>query len=235
MVDDASADIGPVLAEFAQVLADEHDTGDILDLLGNYCSQLLPVHGIGVLMAADGKLTVATANTPEGDAVEQLEVELGEGPCTDALRSGEQVLATDLEQHVDRYPRFAPRAIEVGVRSIHALPMSVRTDLVGSLDIIAREPIALSAQQLSTAQVLADVAIAYLANSRVRESHSRLASQLQHALDNRVVVEQAKGRLAERHGESPADAFERIRRHARTHQVSARSVAEQVLAGQLQV
>lgn len=226
---DGTRDIGTVLAEFAQVLADEHDVGDILELLGNYCTELLPVHGIGVLLAMDGELTVATANTTEGDRVEQLEVDLREGPCTDAVRSGAEVLVPDLEQQFDRYPRFAPRALDLGIRSVHALPMSARTELVGSLDIIAQEPLKLSAAQVSTAQVLADVAIAYLANSRVRESTSRLAQQLQHALDNRVVIEQAKGKLAERHGEAPTDAFERIRRHARTNHITARMVAEQVL------
>lgn len=235
MADDDTRDIGTVLAEFAQVLADEHDVGDILDLLGNYCTELLPVHGIGVLLDMDGELTVATANTTEGDKVEQLEVDLREGPCTDAVRSGTEVLVPDLEQQFDRYPRFAPRALDLGVRSVHALPMSARTEIVGSLDIIAREPLELSAAQVSTAQVLADVAIAYLANSRVRESTSRLAQQLQHALDNRVVIEQAKGKLAERHGEAPADAFERIRRHARSNHVTARMVAEQVLSDDLQI
>ncbi len=232
---DEVRDIGPVLAEFAQVLVDEHDVSDILDLLGDYCTELFPVHGIGVLLAMDGQLTVATANTAEGDAVEQLEVDLREGPCTDALRSGTQVLVPDLEQQVDRYPRFAPRALDLGVRSIHALPMSVRTETVGSLDIIAREPIELSATEVSTAQMLADVAMAYLANSRVRESTSRLAQQLQHALDNRVLVEQAKGKLAERHGEAPAAAFERIRQYARQNQLPARRVAERVLSGDLQI
>lgn len=235
MADDGTRDIGTVLAEFAQILADEHDVGDILELLGNYCTELLPVHGIGVLLAMDGELTVATANTTEGDRVEQLEVDLREGPCTDAVRSGAEVLVPDLEQQFDRYPRFAPRALELGVRSVHALPMSVRTELVGSLDIIAREPLKLSAAQVSTAQVLADVAIAYLANSRVRESTSRLAQQLQHALDNRVVIEQAKGKLAERHGEAPTDAFERIRRHARSNQVTVRMVAEQILTDDLHI
>lgn len=232
---DESRDIGAVLAEFAQVLAEEHDVSDILELLGNYCTELFPVLGIGVLLAKDGQLKVATANTAKGDAVEQLEVDLREGPCTDALRSGTEVLVPDLERQTDRYPQFAPRALDMGIRSVHALPMSVRAEFVGSVDIVAREPVELSAVQVSMAQMLADVAIAYVANSRARESTSRLAQQLQQALDSRVLIEQAKGKLAERHGEAPAAAFERIRQYARQNQLPARKVAERVLSGELHI
>lgn len=222
-----------VLAEFAQIVGREHDANDILRAVGDYCTELLPVHGIGVLLESDGQLTVATANTEAGEAVEALEVELGEGPCTRALASGEQVLCPDLGQAVDEYPRFAPAALDLGVHAIHALPMSNRTTVIGALDVISREPRELTGAQLATAQLLADVTIAYLANSQTHEERSRLADQLQHALDSRVVIEQAKGRLSERHGVPASEAFERLRRHARANRRPVREVAQAVLDGTL--
>jgi transcriptional regulator with GAF, ATPase, and Fis domain len=228
-------DLAEVLAGFAQLLLADHTVQDILDRLAEHCTELLPIHGIGVLLSVDGghELSVATASTPIGEIVEQLEVDLREGPCSDAVRTGEQVLVPDLEAVADRYPRFAPVALDAGVRSIHGLPMSARTGIVGALNIIAVERILLTPAQIATAQLLADTALAYLVNRRASDDSSRLSTQLQHALDSRVVVEQAKGRLAERHDETVDDAYERIRRHARSNQVTARAVAEAVLRGDL--
>jgi GAF domain-containing protein len=230
---DSSKQLAQLLADYAQVLADEHGVEDILNRLGEYCRDLLPVHGIGVLVSVDGdELVIATADTPVGRAVEQLEVDLG-GPCIDSLRTGRQVLVPDLAAASDRYPRFTQEALALGVRAVHGIPMSARSGIVGVLDVIGLEPRELSSDQVDGAQLLADVTVAYLANSRAREDSSRLARQLQHALDSRVTVEQAKGVLAERHGETPQQAYRRLRDHARARSQKVRIVAEAVLAGEL--
>lgn len=233
MTDDTLPALGAALADYAQVIADEHDVGDILDALGEHCTRLLPVHGVGVLLAEKDGLAVATANTEAGAAVERAEVDLAEGPCVMAVRTGRQVLVPDLGEVRDEYPRFVPRALDAGIHAVHALPMTSRTEVVGALDIVATEPTTLSHAELATAQALADVTMAYLSNSRAREATTRLAAQLQHALDSRVLVEQAKGMLAERHREPPQAAFERLRGHARRSRTSVQAVAQQVLAGEL--
>ena len=229
--------LAEVLAEFAQILTGEHQLRDVLVRLGDYCTELLPVDAIGVLIASDGaeELEVATANSSTGDAVEHLEVELHEGPCTDSVRREEQVFAPDLEAFADRYPRFVPRALELGVRSVHALPMASRGAVVATLDIMAWEPVHLSQHQVDTAQLLADVALALVLNTHRHDEASRLASQLQSALESRVLIEQAKGRLAERHGEPMSAAFDRLRRHARQNGERLRHVAEAVVHGELRV
>lgn len=225
-----------VLTEFAGIMAQQRTVPDVLTQLGDYCTELLPVDGVGILLRdADGKLQVATANTPEGRIVEALEVELGEGPCTDSLRSGEQVIASDLAEAEERYPRFAPRAIAAGVRSIHALPMTIRTEQAGSVDLVAREPLDLSPRQLAVAQMLGDVAISYIVATRTLEQTSALAAQLQHALDSRIILEQAKGILAERHGITVSDAFDRLRQHARSRGRKIHAVAALVVEGRLEL
>lgn len=224
-------DVASVLAGFAQLLAREHGVQDVLDTLGELCAELLPVDGIGVLLLVEGELEVASASNEEAAAIERLEAELCEGPCSVAARTGIQVLAPDLDEHVERWPTFVPAARSAGIRSVHALPMSVRGAVVGALDIVAETPVALSQEQLDVAQLLADVAIAYIVNTQLRDERTQLAEQLQQALDSRVVIEQAKGSLAERHGEPVEAAFERLRRHARDHNTKLRVVAEQVLRG----
>jgi GAF domain-containing protein len=230
-------DIGQILAEYAQTMADRQAPGRILEQLAAYVTELLPVHGVGILLreGAGEDLDVATANTEVGQLVEELEVELREGPCTESMRNGEQILAPELAAVSDRYPRFAPRALDAGVKSIHALPMTLRGEQLGALDLIALEPMALDAMQLGTAQMLADVTVSYLANSRAFAETSRLAEQLQQALDSRVVIEQAKGMLAERHGVEVTEAFDRLRSHARSRGLRLRDVAIGLLRDEVRI
>ena len=227
-------DIGSVLAEFARLMADDREPQVILERLGAYCTELLPVHGVGVLLRSpNGGMEVATANTEKGAIVEKLEAELAEGPCSDALETGEQIAVPDLELALERYPRFAPPALEAGVRAIHGLPLTVRGEVVGSVDLIATEVLNLNAAELATAQVLADVAVSYLANSRAFAEKSALAEQLQHALDSRIIIEQAKGKLSERLGVTVSEAFELLRRHARNNGIKLHEVAAATVRGDL--
>lgn len=233
---DRHRDLGTVLAEFAKHMADPPDAESVLERLATYCTELLPVYGVGVLIRRDdGGLEVGTASTELGWTVETLEAHLGEGPCTKSQATGEQVGVVDLMTALDEYPRFVPKALEAGARSVHALPLVARGEQFGAVDLIAREPLELSPSQLATGQMLADVAISYLVNARNFEQTSQLARQLQGALDSRIVIEQAKGRLAERHELSLADAFNRLRTHARSHNLKIREVATAVLRDELDV
>ena len=227
--------VARALVGFAAGLAENRTVEAVLQALGDYCTELLPVDSVGVLLLEDGDVSVATTNTPEGDAVEQLEVELGEGPCIDSIRLGHAVRVPDLADAAERYPAFAPRALEAGIRSIHALPMVGRGEVVGSLDVMAYTETDLSETELATAQMLADVAVSYIFTVRLHEESTKLAAQLQEALDNRVVVEQAKGILFERYGGTMGQAFDRLRSHARSHNETVRRVAEALVERRLRL
>lgn len=228
-------DIAEALVDFARTLGGHDSIEDVLKDLSDRCLELLPADGVGVLLLEDSDLTVSTSNSDVGAKVEHLEVVVGDGPCVEAVRTGRRVLVPDLEAVADHYPEFVPKALDAGARAIHALPLTGRGELVGALDIINCEPTALSSSQLGTAQMLADVAVSYIYAVRLHERSSRLAEQLQSALDSRVVIEQAKGILAERHGDDMQAAFERLRRHARSHNLTVRSVAQQTVDGTLRL
>jgi GAF domain-containing protein len=235
MAEGNDGDIAQALVEFARGLSEDESVHAVLEDLGDSCADLLSVDGVGVLLLEDRDLSVATTNNPIGDTIEQLEAELHEGPCVDCVRTGQPVFVEDLRAVVDRYPNFAPRALEAGARAIHALPLTGRGELLGALDIVNRQPLELSAHDLATAQMLADVAVSYIFAVRLHEDSSKLATQLQHALNARVIIEQAKGMLAERHGMSPPEAFEVLRRHARSHNMTVREVSAQTIDGLLQL
>jgi hypothetical protein len=232
----AARELGVVLAEFAQTMSEEQTTEAVLSRLGDYCTELLPVEGVGVLLAdGHGNLMVGTANSEMGQLVEQLEADLHEGPCTSCVESGQPVPVPDLAAATDRFPRFAPPALDAGVRALYALPMTVRSEVIASLNIVLAEPGPLGAEELATAQLLADVGISYIANSRLLNEKSALAEQLQRALDSRILLEQAKGALAERHRISLDEAFERLRSHARSKRQKVHEAAREVLAGEVEL
>lgn len=235
MADEESRDVAAALVDFARELSDCTTVEAVLERLSDACVAILPVAGVGVLLAQDGDLTVATTNSPAGETAERLEADLAEGPCIEALRAGAVVIESDLAEARDRYPRFVPRALEAGIGSIHGLPLTGRGEMVGVVDIVAEEPLHLPAADIAVAQMLADVAVSYIFAVRLHEESTRLASQLQRALDTRVVIEQAKGMLAERHGESPRDAFERLRREARGTNRAVREVANAVIDGTMEI
>ena len=222
--------IADALVAFIGTLTRVHTVEAVFQHLGDHCTELLPAEGVGVLLLEEQSLTVATANSEVGDIVEALEVELQEGPCVECVRVGHPVLVPDLAAAADRYPRFVPRALEAGAGAIHALPMTGQGELVGSLNIISLQPVELTDSQLSAARMLADVAVSYIFAVRLHEETSALAGQLQNALDTRVVIEQAKGVLAEANGTDVDIAFERLRRHARNHNVKVHDVAAAVVS-----
>ena len=202
--------------------------------LGEYCTRLLEVDGVGVLLLEEGDLKVATTHGALGAVAEHLEAELAEGPCTDAIRTPGHVAAPDLAADAHRWPKFAPRALSAGIRGIYGLPIGGRADLpIGALNVVMGEQRKLAEQDLDIADMLADVAVSYMISVRANEQANELASQLQLALDSRVLIEQAKGMLAGRHGYALADAFERMRGHARRSQERLHHVARQVCEGEL--
>lgn len=226
-------DMADVLVSFARRLADDQSATTVLQALGDYCTEVIGFDGIGVLLLQGGDLTVATTSSPLGEAAEALEVELEEGPCATCVRHGLHVAEPDLANAVDRYPRFVPRALDAGIGAIHALPLSSRSDVLGALNIVNAQPRDLGVEELSLAEMLCDVSVSYLLSIKAHEEANATASQLQHALDSRVVIEQAKGRLVERHRISFDEAFERLRRHARNGNAELRDVARLVRDGDL--
>ena len=227
--------VAEALVDFAQGLGSYRTVDDVLGQLGDICTRYLPVDGVGVLLLDDRELTVATTNSEVGERVERLEVELGEGPCVECIRTGHPVLVPDLAKAVDRYPAFVPRALDAGAGAIFGLPLTGRGEMLGSLNIVRTEPGEVPSVELSIAQMLADVSVAYIFAVRMHIEKSRLADQLQSALDSRVIIEQAKGVLAERHRESLDAAFERLRREARGTSRKLRSVAFDVIEDRLEI
>jgi GAF domain-containing protein len=165
---------------------------------------------------------VAAASSEAAELVELFQIQNDEGPCLDCFRTGQPVSATGLSTLEERWPRFAAAAAQAGFDAVEALPMRLRDQVIGALNLFRAGPGPFDPADLRIAQALADVAtIGLLQEQYVRRSEA-LAEQLQTALNSRVIIEQAKGKLAERLGIDMDHAFGLLREYARNtnHQLT---------------
>ena len=234
MYDGASTLLLDTFVELADTLASDYDVGEFLQLLVDRCSDLM-ADTAGVLLEADGgKPALAAATSREMLEIKDLEIRLGEGPCLESFRTGEQILVNDLDRCHDRWPQITPRIIGIGMRSAATFPLRLRDDRIGALSLYRSESTTFAPHEIHLGQALADIAAVGILQERTVYEAGRRAEQLQRALDSRVLIEQAKGVLAERRDMPLRDAFEVMRGYARSNNVRLREVCQRVIAGELE-
>jgi GAF domain-containing protein len=226
--------LAQTFVQLADSLVDDFDIIDLLTMLTDRCVELLDADAVGILLAdRDGNLRVMAASSERARLLELFQLQNDEGPCLEAHATGAAVVHLDLASATDRWPQFAPEAMSAGFMSVYALPLRLRTVVIGALNLFRTESDGLPDADLLLAQALADVAsIAILQDQAVRSSEIR-AGQLQHALDSRVAIEQAKGMLAERGRSDMDEAFRRLRSFARNNNRQLTDVAADVVIGAL--
>ncbi len=222
--------------ELTDSLVDDFDIIDLLTVLADGCVELELASASGILLSDEhGRLRVMAASSERTRLLELFQLQNDEGPCLEAYASGEPVLEPDLATAFARWPRFAPEAMDAGFRSVDALPLRLRAAPIGALNLFSTSPGGMSESNRRIARAMGDVAaIAIIQNELVRESEVR-AGQLQHALDSRVAIEQAKGMVAERLGSDMDRAFAAIRSYARSHRRHLTEVAAEIVAGKLSI
>ncbi|GLZ79666.1 transcriptional regulator [Actinorhabdospora filicis] len=210
--------IATAFAEFADTLVADFDVLDFLHQVTVRCSEVLGVSAAGVLLSDQrGNLRTAAASSERTHLLELLQLQTGEGPCPECFRTGEPVAVPNLKAPAAtvRWPEFAQAASALGYGSVHALPMRLRGDVIGALNLFDTEYGPLPPATHRLGQALTDVATIGLLQARAVDDRVVLARQLRHALDSRVVIEQAKGVLAERTGLDMHECFELLRSAAR--------------------
>lgn len=216
----------------ADTMVAEFDVIDFLALLADYCIDLVDATAGGILLIDQrGALRVAAASSEAARVLELFELQEEEGPCRDCCHTGVAISEPDLAKATARWPAFALRANEVGFHAVHALPLRLRGKVIGALNLFYARPGLLRPGQAALAQALADVATIGILQQRAISERELLAEQLQTALNSRVIIEQAKGVIAERTGLDLDAAFALLRATARKRRRRLVELARDVVTG----
>ena len=215
-----------VIVEVADTLVDEFDLIDFLHTVTQHAADLVDATAAGIMLAdAKGELHFVAASQEKAAMLELFQIQNREGPCLEAFSTGVTVRSESLADAADRWPGFAPLAAAAGYTSVEALPMRLRDNVIGALNLFLSAKPRLSEPELTMIRALADVATIGLLQERAIQRGALLAEQLQKALTSRVIIEQAKGALAQVQGVSADQAFDLLRSYARRHQLNITDLA----------
>jgi ANTAR domain/GAF domain len=224
--------LAETFVELADTLVDDFDVIDFLHVLAGRCVELLDVAAAGIMLAdQDGSLRPVAASDERSRLLELFEVQNDEGPCRDCYQLGTAVINVDLDGARERWPQFTARAIAAGFRSANALPMRLRKQVIGSLNLFHTDPGGLGGDEFRLAQALADAATIGVLQQRSIRRGEVVTGQLQAALTSRIAIEQAKGVLAERLQIGTDDAFGVLRAAARSRNRLLSDLARDVADG----
>jgi GAF domain-containing protein len=222
------------MVELADNLVDDFDIVELLSTLSERCVDILDIAAAGIMLAdADGNLRAMTSSNDAMRVVELFEIQSHEGPCLDSYRSGQPVVNQNLATVNGRWPRFAPVAVKAGFLAADAIPMRLRGQIIGALNLFRTETGSLNADDVAVAQALADLATIAILQNRTTVEQRDINAQLTAALSSRVAIEQAKGMIAEREQVPVDQAFDRLRRHARNHNLRLADVARDTVSGDI--
>ena len=219
--------------ELADTLVADFDLIEFLSMLAERCVELLGASEVGLVLAGPRGLQVMASSTERMKVTELLEVQFEEGPCFECYRVGLPVLNQPLASADARWPRFAPRARESGFQMVHAVPLRLRNEVIGAMNVFDTSLHEMTRTESNLLRAFADAATIGILQERTVKQQSDLSVQLQGALNSRIAVEQAKGIVAERLQVDMDVAFAMIRNYARNRSTPLSAVADALVRGSL--
>lgn len=226
--------LAQVFVELADTLVEQFDVVDFLQMLTDRCVEMLDVDASGLMLADQrGSLQLLASTMERARLLELFELQIEQGPCLDCFTSGRSIVNVGLADAADRWPVFSPIAVELGFATTNALPMRLRGQVIGALNLFSDDAHPLAPDDVAVGQAMADIATIGLLHERSLSEQTILAEQLQGALHSRVLIEQAKGMLAARAGISVTEAFAVMRAHARSTGMKLTGVAAGVADGSI--
>jgi GAF domain-containing protein len=223
------------LVELADTLVDNFDVVELLTLLTDRCVDILGASAAGIMLVSTaGDLAVMASSSETMRVLELFELQCQEGPCLDTYRSGAAIVNQALSDTGTRWPRFSAECLAAGFASVHAVPMRLRGATIGVLNLFSIDDESFREVEVAAAQALADVATIAILQHRSAQAAQVVIEELHHALNSRIVIEQAKGMLAERAETDVEKAFGLLRTYARNHNELLIDVARRVIDGTLE-
>jgi GAF domain-containing protein len=213
----------------ADTLIAEYDVVDLLHALVAECTELLDAQAGGLMLAdTTGALQLMASTSESADLVEIFQLAAGAGPCVDCFATGVAVSVPDIAATANTWPEFREAALGQGFLAVHATPMRLRGEVIGTMNLFGTSVGKLSDRDAAVAQALADVATIGILHERVSRQSHVVQEQLEKALESRIIIEQAKGVLSQAHYLTMDEAFNALRAYARSHNLNLRAVADGV-------
>jgi transcriptional regulator with GAF, ATPase, and Fis domain len=228
--------LAEIFIRLADTLVNEFDVNDLFFDLVESCIKVVEADHAGLLLADQlGSLQVAASTSADAHAVELEQLKHQEGPCFDAFLTGEEVMigSTSSAEARERWPAFAVAAAAAGINSVAAVPLRLRQQTLGALNLFRRQEGELSPMDVATARTMADIASIAILQDRAAHDAQAVIEQLQKALDSRVVIEQARGIVAQRNNLDMVAAFAAMRRYSRDHNLRLTRVAADLVSRRL--
>jgi GAF domain-containing protein len=226
--------VAETFVELADTLVDDFDIVDLLTLVTDRCVDVLGADGAGLLLASvDGELGLMASSSEAVHDLELVALRTHQGPCFECFEFGRSVAVANLGSECGAWPDFVAAATSFGFHCANAIPLRAHGTILGTLSLFGTEPGGVDPADLGVAQAFADVASISVLQQRANSQEHLVREQLQHALNSRVAIEQAKGVIAERHGVNTQTAFEFMRRHARHNGLRLGDVAGGVVTGSI--
>src|ERR1044072_1024926 len=195
--------LATVFVEVADTLVDDFDVIEFLQMLTDRVAAMFDTGEVGLMLADHrDRLNFIAASDESARLMELFQLQYDDGPCLDAFRAARPVINVNLAAAADKWPKLAPRAAEPGSESVHAFPLRLRKQVIGAMSVFGSAT-ELNETDTRIVQSLADVAVIGLLQERAIRHGEVLTEQLQTALNSRVVIEQAKGVVAQARGVNP--------------------------------
>lgn len=234
MPDTREAQLVHTFVSLADSLVGDFDVLDLLQTLVDQVTLLFDAGAAGIIIGPDAEhLEVVASTSEKSRLVGLMQLEVGEGPCVEAVTTGQVVSVADVRAIADRWPAFAAQAAGAGYVSVHAIPLRLRGQIIGSLNLFREHEGVLNEADATAAQALADVATISVLQERTIRDSSVVHDQLRHALDSRVLIEQAKGVISHTLGVDMDEAFRLIRNEARSTSTAMPAVAAGIVEGRV--
>jgi GAF domain-containing protein len=217
------------IAELSRLLVNEEALDDTLQRVADLaCRNIGGADVAGVTLLRDGKPTTAVYTDPTSPEVDSAQYEARMGPCLDAFRH-QQVFRIESTAEDEQWPDFSQACVEHGIMSTMSLPLGVRGNGIGALNLYSKEPAAFSEEDEQVGVMFATQASVALANAQLYNSAYRLTQQLQEALTSRAVIDQAKGILMAQHGMGADEAFDTLRTDSQRENRKLRDLAQELV------
>ncbi|GLY17915.1 GAF and ANTAR domain-containing protein [Kineosporia rhizophila] len=232
----ASERLSEVFVELADTLVDDFDLVEFLQMLTSRVSELTGARAAGLMLAdAEDRLHFMAASDERVHLLDLFQIQTDEGPCRDCFRQGAAVSAADLRRAETRWPRFAPAALQAGFASVQAFPLRLRQQVIGSVGLFGASAVAMAPADVRVVQALVDVATIGILQERQVRRGQVLTEQLQGALNSRIVIEQAKGVIAQARAVTIDEAFTMLRTYCRTHHLRLSETARLIVSDPAQM